>query len=326
MKIIHTKSRFVWHPSFLFILLIALILYRPGSVHAQLQNQQPEDTIFESINVDIWPEYDKPSVLIIYHARLSAQVSLPATINFRIPAAAGKPFALAWQSVDNALYDLKYETKPAGEWTEIQFSTPAPDIQIEYYDPDLRKTGNRREFTYRWPGNYTVQNLSLQVQQPINATNMKFVPGTGSGRTGNLGLVYYSLLVGQVSSGTAFNLDVSYDKPDDMLTNPQQFQAAQPSQPLDGGVSGRVALDQFLPWGLGGLGLLLIAAGLFWYWKTGRISTHRPSLRRARHARSEKRVPDTESTSEVTFCHQCGKKAAPGDVFCRACGTRLRWS
>jgi hypothetical protein len=326
MKIIHTKPRFVWQTGFVFILLITLILCRSGEVRAQPHNEQSEDTVFESINVDIWPEYDRPSVLIIYHARLSAQVSLPATIIFRIPAASGKPFAVAWKSEDNALYDLNYNSKPAGEWTEIQFSTPAPDIQIEYYDPGLKKTGIRREFTYRWPGNHTVQNLSLQIQQPINATNMKFVPGTGSGRTGNTGLVYYSLLVGQVSSGTTFNLALSYDKADDTLTNSQQFQTAQPNQPLDGGVSGRVALDQFLPWSVGGLGLMLIAAGLLWYWKTGRISNNRSALKHARHSRSEKRAPNAESNNEVTFCHQCGKKAAPGDVFCRACGTRLRWS
>jgi hypothetical protein len=329
MKIIRAKSRILLRTSLLFVSFFILILSYPGAVYAyqpHLKNQQAGDVVLDNVYVEIWPEYDKPSVLVIYHITLSAQVSLPAAVNIRIPAAAGKPSAVAWQSTDKALYDLKYETKPAGEWTEIQFSTPAPDVQIEYYDPGLKKTGAQRNFTFRWPGNYTVQNLSMQVQQPVNATNMKFRPDAGSGRPGALGLIYYSLLVGKVSTGKTFDLAVTYDKPDDSLTNSQQFQAAQPNQPLDSGTTGRVALDQFLPWGAGGLGLLLIAAGSIWYWKTGRITSNKAATGRARHARtrSEKPAPAAEKGDEATFCYQCGKKAAPGDAFCRACGTKLR--
>ncbi len=322
MRIVHTKSRTISRLRFLFVLLFAIVLQSPGLAYAK----QTGGVVLENVSVDIWPEYDKPSVLVIYHITLSDQVSLPADLGFQIPAAAGKPHAVAWQSPDKSTFDLKYETKTVGEWIEIQFSTPAPDVQIEYYDPGLKKTGNQRNFTFGWPGNYTVQNLSLQVQKPANATNMRFEPNIGSGRTGNFGLEYFSYLVGKVNAGTAFKLDMWYDKPDDTLTNSNQFQEAQPNQPLNSGTPGRVALDQFLPWGVGGLGLLLIAAGSFWYWKTGRISSNRNTSGRARHAgkRTEKPVSTAESSGEATFCYQCGKKAAPGDAFCRACGTKLR--
>jgi hypothetical protein len=296
------------------------VLLNPGFAYAR----QTDALVLKSVNVEIWPEYDKPSALIIYHITLPDQVRLPAEVSFRIPADAGRPHAVAWVSPDKATFDMNYEPRTTGEWVEIQFSTPAQEVQIEYYDPGLKKTGSRRDFTYRWPANYTVENLSLQVQKPINATNMQFKPDIGSARAGNLGLEYYSYLAGKVNAGETFTLTMQYDKPDDILTD-TRYQEVQPQEPLDNGVQGRVSLDQFLPWGVGGLGLLLIAAGSFWYWKTGRVSSTRTSAGRARHAhsRAAKTAPET-SSGEGTFCYQCGKKAAAGDAFCRACGTKLR--
>lgn len=315
-----------------FTLSLALGLLYPGLVHAQpiqKQNRQTQNISIESVNVDIWPEYDRPSVLVIYHVSLSPNVSLPAELSMRIPIAAGKPFAVAWQSPDKALFDLNYDTKTAGDWTEIEFKTPAPDFRIEYYDPSLKKAGNRRDFTFHWDQSYSIQNLTLLIQQPASATRMTFQPAIGSGAPGDFGLTYYTLPVGKVSAGKSFDLAFSYDKPNDTLTNPQQFQSAQPNQPVNSGTSGRVTLDQLLPWGLGGLGFLLIAVGFIWYWRTGRGPSAGRSAGRLRHIRLKtgdkvKAVAASTNTAEAAFCHQCGKKAAPGDIFCRSCGTKLR--
>jgi hypothetical protein len=324
------SSIHVWSRLGLFLFIImALQLTLPGTALAQAasqQLQQSEPISLDSVNVDIWPEYDRPSVLVIMHMKVSPQVKFPADISIRIPASAGKPYAVAWQSPDKALFDLKYETKAAGDWTEIRFNAPSPDIQIEYYDPTIMKTGPRRDFTYHWSEKYPVQNLSLQIQQPVNATNMTFRPDVGSGSTGDSGLTYYSLQVGKVNPETTFDLAMSYNKPDDMLTNPQQFQQAKPNQPVDSGASGRITFDQFLPWGLGGLGLLLITVGFLWYWRTGRIFPGKVTYNRPRHnpARSNRATEPNSGPEEASFCHQCGKKAGPGDVFCRVCGTKLR--
>ncbi len=325
MKFVHTTFRSTRLAGIILLLFLALGLLRPAPVLARStkpQGQQP--ILLDRVQIDIWPEYDQPSVLVIYHITLSAQVGLPATISIRIPAAVGKPHAVAWQTTDNALYDLNYDTKSAGEWTELQFSTPASDVQIEYYDPTLKKTGARRDYTFRWSELYTVQNLTLDIQQPVNATNMPFRPSVGAGRVRD-GLTYYDLIEGKVNAGTTFDLAMSYDKPDDILTNPKTFQSVQPNQPIGTGTAGRVTFDQLLPWGVGGLGLLLIAAGSFWYWRTGRIPSAQVASGRPRHSRSRTvKTSPAMATGEETFCHQCGKRAAPGDSYCRACGTKLR--
>ncbi len=315
----------------LIIIILALAFLIPGPVLAQ--DTQPVSVT--DVRVDIWPEYDKPSVLVIYNVTLASTVTFPVTLSLRIPAAAGKPFAVAWESPDNTLYDIQYDLQTQGEWNTITFSTPSPNVRLEYYDPSLQKDGTKRDFTFRWPGDYTVDNLSLQIQQPVNATGMTFTPDAGSGRIAEDGLTYYTLVAGKVPAGTTFELAMSYTKADDLLTSPNQFQPAQANQPVNNSTAGRVTLGQMLPWILGSLGLLLIAGGLFWYWRSGMV--RKPSsASRPRHASSRAgstrpspapRAPAAAAITadeESSFCQHCGKKAGPGDVFCRACGTRLK--
>jgi hypothetical protein len=74
-----------------------------------------------------------------------------------------------------------------------------------------------------------------------------------------------------------------------------------------------------LPWVLAGIGLLLIVAGIvgFVAWQRGsQVST---AVKRNTPNRKE-------GEDEFIYCSQCGKRAQPGDVFCRTCGMRLKRS
>lgn len=309
-------------------LLIAIVLLpfsaelvKPANAAAQ------EPIMLESVQVEIWPEYDQPNALVFYHIMLSPQVTLPATLEIRIPAVVGKPHAVAMQDVAG-LYNLNYDINAAGEWIGIQFTTPVPDIRIEYYDPTLDMNGSKRDFVFRWPGDYTVDNLSISVQQPKTASNMNFRPAIGEGSLGSDGLTYYNLAAGKINQGTPLELAIAYDKPDDTLTSPGQFQPVQSSQPIDETAAGRVTFDQVLPWAVGGLGILLIVSSYIWYTQAGRVAA--PAASRARHSRRATAQQSAGAASggakdeDGVFCHQCGKRATAGDVFCRACGTKLR--
>lgn len=321
-------------------ILIAALLLPAAPFTAPVKAQ--ESIRVSNVRVDIWPEYDQPTALIIYNISLDSSVKLPANLLLRIPAAAGKPHAVAWQSPDKALYELNYTTTAGSEWITISFSTPAPDIRIEYYDPSLKIDGTQRNFTFRWPGDYDVENLTLQIQQPVNATQMTFRPDAGSGQQAEDGLTYYNVIAGKVPAGTTFDLAMNYTKSDDVLTNPAQFQPATPNEPINASTSGRVMFDQFLPWILGGVGLLLILIGLLWYWRTSKVVPGVPAGR-SRHSAvkpvSGRRNPaavksaaggktataaESSGSEAPAFCSSCGKKVNPGDLFCRACGSKLK--
>jgi hypothetical protein len=299
------------------ILAILICLSTPRPIQAQ------SSITIQTLDVEIWPEYDQPSVLVIYRITLSPDVKLPADMALRVPKTAGAPTAIAEQTA-TGLFNVNFsQAGEDGDFTIYSFTTTLPQLQMEYYDPSLVKNGSARSYSFRWPGDYPVQAMTVKVQQPRTATNMRLTPNTGTSAPGSDGLIYFNIPVGNVAGGDTFKIDLTYDKSDDLLTQPQTFESVTPAAPVDQATAGRISLNEVIPWLLGGLGILLIAVGVFWYVRTGRQPAVSPSDRHRRRAASASAQP-VETAGGAVFCHQCGKRAASGDVFCRACGTRLR--
>lgn len=291
---------------FTLLLLVGLL------VSFQPAYAQGEPSL-SSAEVWIWPEYDQPAVLVIHYLTVSPSTNLPATMTFRIPAAAEKPHALAVGQTPNAVADTSYTLEADGNWVNVTVEVIAPYIQLEYYDPSFSKNGTQREFHYEWPGDYAVENLHIELQQPFDASAMDMEPALSTVNPIPDGLIYYTGDFGPLAAGQSFTLNVSYTKESDALS--VSFMNVQPSAPVDENTAGRVSLDTYLPWLVGAFGVLMIAGG-FYYFLRG-SARQRPSARR-RHVSRE------EPAEGQTYCPQCGTRARSGDRFCRTCGTRLR--
>jgi hypothetical protein len=302
----------------IYLFLVFAILLIP------LRGQAQSNVSIEALKIELWPEYDQPSMLVIFRFVLSADTSLPAQLKMRIPTAAGEPFALAVGPSLDQVGDAPYNRTVMGEWAEISFAATMPAVQFEYYDPGLVKANSARSFEYRWPGDYQVKSLVVEVQHPVGATDMRISPSLGSGEARGDGLVYYTSQVGSLETSQSFSINLEYQKANDDLSVSRL--PVEPSQPLTPETSGRVQVESLLPWALGLLGLVLIGGGGFWYWQSTRQETRsRSSARMRGRRRVSQPVLEEEESSEIgVYCHQCGKRAASGDRFCRSCGTRLR--
>jgi hypothetical protein len=248
----------------ILILLLLVILASPIAAQAQTT------PTLSSLEIDLWPEYDRPIVLVIYHATLASDVPLPAQITFRMPAAAGEPNAVATGPALGTVgsVDVTQKLSSDGVWNEISFSTTMPVIQFEYYDAELQKQGTTRHFEYQWPGDYAVQALSIEVQKPVDTTEIQISPAMGVGALREDGLTYYHSDVGSLNSGQTFSLSIDYQKTSDKLS--VESQQVQPSAPINSQTPGSVDINKYLPGILGGLGVLLIVGGVVWYWQSGR--------------------------------------------------------
>lgn len=298
------------------LLVMILVLLLPSVAWAQ------NPITLDKLQISIWPEYDKPSVLVIYQVTLSATTSYPATLSIRIPTDAGDPNAVAARQVDDSLFSIDHTRQVVGEWAIITFTTTTPELQLEYYDPSLTKNDTARHFTYLWPGDYTVSQLSVQVQQPFDATQMRISPSLGQGVPGDSNLTYYTQDLGTVSAGQDFQISIDYQKASDVLS--AENLPIEPSDTIPQGTVADINLKTWLPWVLGILGAGLIFGGIIWFWQSGRQQpANQPRRRRSRSGAYER---DTLSSSagDTTYCSQCGKRASPGDQFCRYCGSSLR--
>ncbi len=267
--------------------------------------------------INIWPEYDRPGVLVFYRITLASQTSLPATLSIRIPKAAEKPFNVAMKDVDGRLDNLRSTTATEGDWVKVSFTTPVPEVQFEYYDPSIIAVDNLHEYRYNWPGDYDIDSLVLNIQQPLAAEKFQIQPAMGTGQVNQDGFTYFESVVGEVKAGVTFVITLKYEKTGSDLSAPSQ--AVAPVEPISTNTIGWQTLNEVLPYILTGLGLFLIIAGVYWYWRSGKTIT---MAFRKRY--SIIRTKETETEPAMVFCHSCGRKAMSGDVFCRSCGTKLR--
>ncbi len=272
----------------------------------------------ESVNVSLWPEYDKAEMLVINYITLSADTEFPVQLDVRISADSALHTVAVGESSEGVTdQGVDYTTKKDGEWLVVSINATGPSIQVEYYDPNLtKKDDGLRSYSYRWLSDYDVTDFVAVFQQPFDATGFKSSLPLQDDGVHPDNLQYYFSDAGTVPAGKAFAFDVSYQKPTDTLSISRLD--IQPVT-VDENTPGRVSLINYLPYIIGGFGVVLIVGGLVYYRQSGRASSKKSRRRHPAHADGE------ESASDV-YCAQCGTRARSGDRFCRTCGSRIRQS
>ncbi len=294
---------------FVTILLLGLLL-SASAVGAQ------GGTKLGSMNVELWSEYDHPTMLVINQFMVSQDTPLPATVTMRFPKNAN----LVAVAVDNNGTLLNKDfTGPVeqGEWQTITINAESYDPhRIEYYQP-LGREGNKRQFKYEWFGDYYVKNFSLTVSVPADSTDLVTSPVLQKTETAADGsTISGTFAKNELTMGNSFQFNLEYQRTSETLIKPDQANQVQPAEPVGENTPGRVSITN-LPWVIGGFGLALIAVALFSYWRSTQTAEAKPQRRRRRQTKGEE-------DEQVAYCHECGARAHPGDRFCRTCGSRLR--
>ncbi|MCA2001553.1 MAG: zinc ribbon domain-containing protein [Chloroflexi bacterium] len=266
----------------------------------------------ESVTVSLWPEYDKPNMLVIHYILLSSETQLPARVDIRIAAdAALHTVAVGATAETVSDQGVDYQVKIESGWQVVSINADGPAIQLEYYDPNLKKEGERRSYSFGWLSDYDVANFGVLFQQPFDASQFSASLPLREDGVHSDKLQYYFSEVGAVPAGEALTFTLSYVKPTDALSVSRlQFQPVE----VDESAAGRVSLNNYLPYLIGALGVLLIVGGLLYYRQPGHAASKKT---RRRHT-------EREDGGSGLYCSQCGARARSGDRFCRTCGSRLR--
>lgn len=294
----------------LAVLLALALASLPGLAAAQ--NATTIDTLF----VELWPEYDRPEMLVIYRIQLSGDTTLPTTLAVRIPTAVGEPNAVAEAGANGGLVNAIYERVVDGEWATLLVQTTTGTVQVEYYDPALMKEGAERTYSDVLYFDHPINRLLVRVQQPPTASGMQVTPG-GTPTIEGDGLTYFYSEIGAVESGEALEISVAYTKTNDALTAaPAPAGAGEPADSGNSSGSGNMALAWVL--GIAGVGILGFAG--FNLWRDSRQNKPKATAR----GRRAKGAGRSEPRGGGVYCHNCGVKSGPEDRYCRECGTELR--
>jgi hypothetical protein len=295
----------------IILILCLVFLAWPG-----LAQEAPE---VSSLDIALWPEFDRPDMLIIYQGSFAPETALPLAVEFRIPAGAGEPSAVAYVDESGQRFNQQYTTRIEGDERVVSFELATLGFQLEYYDTLTVDASGRREYTYDYTADYATALFSLEVQVPPTALNFQIEPPADSILPESDGLTYHVAGAESLVQGERQSWTVSYDKADADLT----VSSVAPSQPTQtpapaaagGGDSSTVLL--FL---VAFVGLVAVGAGAFWLGQRTQTAAGRDPVSRSQKRRGSGRG----GGGRTIFCHKCGAHLRSDSDFCHKCGAAVR--
>ncbi|MCX7839124.1 MAG: zinc-ribbon domain-containing protein [Anaerolineae bacterium] len=282
-------------------LVFSLLLLAPA--HAQT----PDRLSF--LKISIWPEFDQPSVLVLYDGVLADTSNLPRAISILIPADA-QLFVTTWYNPDGTLAPEQpaQQTKQDDGYTRVTFIVTQPKFRVEYYHDALRGAPDKT-FDFAFKAFGAVDTLTLEIQEPLRATNFAVTPAPQGTRTDPDGFKYWTQNYTNIAANQVITARVKYTKTD---PHPSVLPAANPSTSAPTTSAASDSTNWLLVVALVALGIAVVGGLLV---LQRRALTPQPAPPpRAKKRRNKKRA--------ATFCSQCGHTLAPTDKFCARCGTR----
>lgn len=288
-----------------FLALILLPAFAAGPASgAPIRNPQ-----LESMQIEVWPEFDRPAALVILRGALAADTKLPADVTLRIAASSGGPSAMAYSAAAGSnLLNLAHERIDAKDFITLRFKLPERYFHVEFYDP-LAIGTPERSYTYVWPGDLAVNRLSVVVQEPAAASNFSVQPNLEATATGQDGLRYHSAELGAHQAGKPLSIKVGYNKTDartsaEILQPKAQTNAPTPTSAVPAAGSSDEVTKGVLVFILAVSLLIGIGMAVLWWRERAKTPGTRPSGAGA--------------------CTKCGTPREADDRFCSNCGARLK--
>lgn len=289
----------------------------------------------DEMSVALWPEYDKPGVLVLYSGTLGGDVALPVTITFAVPAAGSLSATAGVDDQGNFRY-RKYELRTQGDQILVSYSLPYRRFQMEYYIDLLAGQGSDREFAFTYSADYPVQDFRFEVQEPLGASAFQTEPAAGKVIT-EAQLPLHLIPVGALAQGQPASVTVRYHREERRLSaeilgvptpGPVEFEDA----PRAAGEGISTSTVIILAGALVAVGLAMGA----WLWtrahaaagvsrQARRHAERRKSAERPAEARRRPAAAPKPKQEEVAgYCHQCGRALKRDEIFCPNCGTRRK--
>jgi hypothetical protein len=288
------------------------------SWRATAVNAQTAATEIETMTIDLWPDYDQESVLVLLTGTLPPTVALPAVVTIPLPADADLHVVARISQENNMVDDIAYEVGENG----VTFTTPDARFRVEYYMP-YTVEGSQRTFTYTWLASESVIQLELAVQEPLAATNMVTDPEAATVMVDSRdGLTYHILPVQPVPAAIPYVTTITYTMSEPTLTVNQAAPIVAAPATVPATIETAVSPTNW-PLILGILGGGLILLALVWQLATKQAQKKITPSPYSKSARPQTASPKVSAT-KARFCHQCGEPLVEGDNFCRKCGTAVK--
>lgn len=270
----------------------------------------------ERLQIDLWPEYDRADMLVIYRGTLPADTPLPATLTLRLPGRVGEPHAVAYSDGSGNLLQANYSTTTTDDGLAVTLEAPTASFQLEFYD-SLTRVDEQRSYTFVWSGDYAVDELSLAFVPPPGASEIQTEPTLSPFQSAADSLSYGGTL-GSLTAGQESRVTVSY------RGGTVGVAAAAPSPASDESSMTRLVIGA----AVAALALIIGGGAWLWYARRPKLQPEEASVPQRRGAKGKRRAPRKAAAQAQSpppgYCTHCGNPLKAVDRFCGQCGKPVK--
>lgn len=281
---------------------------------------QTSDPSLDSLLIDVWPDYDRPSILILISGTFPENTPLPAEITIPMPEGADLLVVARIDAADGRMKDdITYTESADG----VTLTTPDREFRVEYYIP-YEANNLERSFDFTWTAPFEVNQAAFKLQQPSAATDYTFEPAAAN-TTLIEGLTYYITSAQPLSVGQSMSMSLNYTLAENRLSIEDLRSNITDAQTTfnEGAETAGQERNNNLPLIAVGIGVLLVLGALSYQllMRGGDSGSVSPRQRKPRPTRS---TAASSSGRGGKFCHNCGESIGDTDKFCANCGTAVK--
>ncbi len=236
----------------------------------------PGKLLIGRMKVALMPEYDDPSMLVIYDGRFAQAPGFPLKTSFLIPKGAVISDACSLSHEGQHFCQL-YQTRARGEHDEVSLTLPYPNFYLAFHTAERAGSASQKAVDYVIKANHPIQSLEVDIQEPLRsgaftvqapeeARPPQDTPSTSLIR--GFQHVFYRLE--NVSFGQEARFQIRYQKTDPSPSVDLKYTSMRPQQlgsaPYEAQRQAKVLV--YALFGSGALIVLAVAAWLFWKRKT----------------------------------------------------------
>ncbi|MCP4998269.1 MAG: hypothetical protein GY933_05795 [Hyphomicrobiales bacterium] len=155
-------------------LVLALLMLPPLLVEARADN----GLSIGRMRVMIWPEYDDPSVLVVYDGRFTDDSKFPTTTDFLIPKGAIINDVCSLTPGGQHICQL-YDISEGDDHDTVHLSLPFSNFYVSFHLAPVDLETAKRQLRYAIRANHPIDNMEVDIQQPLRSTEFSVSPAGG---------------------------------------------------------------------------------------------------------------------------------------------------
>ncbi len=142
-------------------------------------NEETEGLSIGRMRVAIWPEYDDPSLLVIYDGKFDEDSRFPIKTSFLVPKGAIISDACSLSHEGQHFCQL-YKVFDRGAYDEVRLLLPYPNFYLSFHTPAFSGIDRQREFPYQIKANHPIRFMEIDIQQPLRSSEFKITHANNS--------------------------------------------------------------------------------------------------------------------------------------------------